>query len=105
LSKEQNQIGVVASEFDWSDVGSWQTAWELAEKDAAGNAIPEGAIAIESANNLVSINGRKVVALVGVSDLVVVETGDALLIIPRHRCQDVRAVVDALKKSGRTELL
>jgi mannose-1-phosphate guanylyltransferase len=105
LSKEQNQIGVVPSEFDWSDVGSWETAWELANKDEAGNAMPDGSIAIDATDNHVSVPAHKTVALVGVSDLVIVDTGDALLIIPRHRCQDVRAVVDTLKKTGRTELL
>lgn len=100
-------LAVVPGEFGWNDVGSWQSAWELGEPDAAGNALSAGALAIDARNNLVRTlgNGKKVVALVGVNDLVVVETEDALLVIPRDRAQDVRLVVEALKASGRTDLL
>ena len=68
---------------------------------------PPGAIAIDAKNNLVRTLGtsKKVVALVGVNDLVVVETEDAILVIPRERAQDVRLVVDALKAAKRNELL
>lgn len=100
---EAGRVGVVPGEFGWSDVGSWESAWELASKDAAGNALPEGAIAVDARNNLVQ--SKKQVALVGVDDLVVVETDDAILVLPRSRAQDVRAVVDALKSKGRSDLL
>lgn len=100
-------LAVVPGEFGWNDVGSWQSAWELGSPDASGNALSAGAVAIDAKNNLVRTlgNGKKVVALVGVNDLVVVETEDALLVIPRERAQDVRLVVEALKAAGRTELL
>jgi mannose-1-phosphate guanylyltransferase len=99
-------LAVVRGSFGWSDVGSWESAWELARKDEAGNALPEGAIAVDARGNYVSDRttgaSRRTVALVGVSDLVVVETDDAVLVIPRSRAQDVRAVVDELKKRGDT---
>lgn len=100
-------LAVVAGDFGWNDVGSWQSAWELGSPDAAGNALSAGAVAIDAKNNLVRTlgTGKKVVALVGVNDLVVVETEDALLVIPRERAQDVRLIVEALKASGRTDLL
>ncbi len=98
-------VGVVPGEFGWSDVGSWESAWELAPKDEHENALPEGAVAIDAARNLVRASGKKLVALVGVNDLVVVETDDAILVLPRDRAQDVRAIVDALKSRGRNELL
>ncbi|MDB4941787.1 MAG: Mannose-phosphate guanylyltransferase [Labilithrix sp.] len=100
-------LAVVPGEFGWNDVGSWQSAWELGTADAHGNALSENAIAIDGKNNLVRAlpNGKKVVALVGVDDLVVVETEDAILVIPRERAQDVRLVVEALKASKRTDLL
>jgi mannose-1-phosphate guanylyltransferase len=97
-------LAVVPGDFGWNDVGSWESAWELARKDDAGNALPEGSVAVDAKNNLVrdlTRDGKKrVYALVGVSDLVVVETDDAVLVIPRERAQDVRAVVDALKARG-----
>jgi mannose-1-phosphate guanylyltransferase len=99
------RIAVVPGDFGWSDVGSWQSAWELAPKDSRGNALPDGAVAIDAFDNLARSTGGKLVALVGVEGLVVVETEDAILVMPRERSQDVRAVVEALKASGRTQLL
>ena len=100
-------LAVVPGEFGWNDVGSWQSAWELGSPDEAGNSLSAGAVAIDAKNNLVRTlgKGKKVVALVGVNDLVVVETEDALLVIPRDRAQDVRLIVDALKAAGRTDVL
>jgi mannose-1-phosphate guanylyltransferase len=98
------RLAVVRGDFGWSDVGSWQSAWELAPKDAAGNAEAPGALLIQARNNLVRdlrTDGKhRIVALVGVDDLVVVETDDALLILPRDRAQDVRLVVDEIKRRG-----
>ena len=98
-------LAVVPGDFGWNDVGSWESAWELAAKDDAGNALPsaEGqvAVAVDARGNLVQTSDpKKTVALLGVEGLVVVDTGDALLVMPRERAQDVRAIVDALKKKG-----
>jgi mannose-1-phosphate guanylyltransferase len=102
-------LAVVPGSFGWNDVGSWESAWELGEKDAAGNALDAGASVVDGKGNLVRVlgggRGKKVVALVGVDDLVVVDTDDALLVLPRERAQDVRLVIEALKAAGRTELL
>ena len=108
MEKERN-LAVVPASFGWNDVGSWQSTWELSTKDEKGNAMPDDAVAVEAAGNLVHdlrTNGSKrVYAFVGVSDLVLVETDDAVLLLPRERAQDVRAVVDALKARGKPELL
>lgn len=98
-------LAVVPGEFGWSDVGSWRSAWELSGRDADGNSAPPGAVLIDARSNLVvdlrqQAAGRRVIALVGVEDLVVVETDDALLVVPRERAQDVKHVVDALKARG-----
>jgi mannose-1-phosphate guanylyltransferase len=101
-----DKLAVVPGSFGWNDIGSWEVAWELAPRDAAGNVAPEGTVAVDAANNLVrdltSTPGKKRFALVGVKDLVIVETDDAVLVIPRERAQDVRAVVDELQKRGET---
>lgn len=106
---EKAKLNVVPGSFGWSDLGSWESAWELSEKDAAGNTLSESALYVDARNNLVidrSANPRdKVVALVGVEDLCVVQTDDALLVIPRERSQDVRAVVEALDRARRHQLL
>jgi mannose-1-phosphate guanylyltransferase len=103
------RLAVVPADFGWNDVGSWEVAWELAARDPRGNALPPGSIAVGATNNLVrdETSGKKgkTWALVGVHDLVVVETDDAVLIIPRREAQDVRAVVEALRERGETDKL
>jgi mannose-1-phosphate guanylyltransferase len=110
VMEKVSPLAVVPASFGWSDVGTWQTAWELARKDEHDNAAPEGTIVVDSEGNIVADwtarkEGDKVVALIGVRDLVVVQTDDALLVMPRDRCQDVRRVVDALRERGRTDKL
>jgi mannose-1-phosphate guanylyltransferase len=104
VMEKAKRLAVVPGSFGWNDVGSWESAWELATKDANGNALPDGGVAVDARGNLVrdltSGGSRKVYALVGVKDLVVVETDDAVLVIPRERAQDVRDVVKALKDRG-----
>ncbi len=108
IMEKAKRIAVVPGDFGWNDVGSWQTTWEMSEKDAAGNALPPGSVTVDAHGNLVrdlttaAHTTPKRWALIGVSDLVVVETDDAVLIVPRERAQDVRAVVDALAKRGET---
>jgi mannose-1-phosphate guanylyltransferase len=109
VMEKTDRIAVVSGDFGWNDVGSWQVTWEMSDKDHAGNTLPAGTIAVDAKNNLVrdltSHPGRKRWALVGVSDLVVVETDDAVLVIPRERAQDVRAVVDVLAQRAENEKL
>jgi mannose-1-phosphate guanylyltransferase len=109
VMEKAERIAVVPGSFGWNDVGSWETTWEMAPRDAAGNSLPEGSIAIEAGQNLVrDLTGdgpRKRWALVGVRDLVIVETRDAVLVIPRERAQDVRLVVDALVARGEVDKL
>lgn len=89
---------VIPGDFGWSDLGSWTTAWELAPRDANDSALPQDSIAIDSSGSYVRAPAHKLVALVGVRDLVIVDTEDALLVVPRDRAQDVRQVVDELRK-------
>lgn len=98
-------LHVVRGSFGWSDLGSWESAWELAAKDPDGNSLIDHAVYVDSRNNLVvdlrGPSSDKVVALVGVEGLCVVQTEDALLVIPRERSQDVRRVVEALVQAQR----
>jgi len=105
LMEKATNVAVVPASFGWSDLGGWQSAWELAPKDAHGNAMTEGTVAVESQNCYVHTTGERLVALVGVQDMVVVDTGDALLIVPRDRCQQVREVVEKLKAARDTKYL
>lgn len=98
-------VSVVRGSFGWSDLGSWESAWELAPKDTEQNVLRADATLVDSQGCFVQAPGDKFVALVGVQDLVVVDTGDALLIMPKDRSQDVREVVAALKTGDRQSLL
>ncbi len=94
------RVAVVPGDFGWSDLGSWQSAWELGARDANDNVLPDGSVAIDSRGNLVRADSKRTYALVGVSDLVIVETDDAVLIVPRDRAQDVKLAVEKLRTLG-----
>jgi mannose-1-phosphate guanylyltransferase len=105
IMEKVRDLAVIPADVGWSDLGSWHTLWELGEKDAAGNVAPENSVLIDAHNNLIenlrsAPGSKRIVALLGVHDLCVVDTDDALLIIPRERCQDVREIVAALKRRG-----
>jgi mannose-1-phosphate guanylyltransferase len=109
VMEKESGLALVVGDFGWSDLGSWEAAWELAARDALGNAAPSGSVLVDSRRNLVadlrSSAAGRVIALVGVEDLVVVETDDALLVMRRDQSQAVREVVDALAARGDAQLL
>ncbi len=94
------RVAVVPGDFGWSDVGSWASAWELASRDEHGNAAPRGAVLLDSEGIYVHAPPGKRVAVVGLRDVVVVDTGEALLVVPRDQAQRVRDVVAALQASS-----
>jgi mannose-1-phosphate guanylyltransferase len=98
------EVFVVAADIGWSDVGSWDVVYDLQAKDAEGNVRPRGSLSLDARGNIV-VSPRKFVAAVGVRDLVIVETDDALLVAARERSQDVGKVVQELEKRGLVELL
>jgi mannose-1-phosphate guanylyltransferase len=104
IMEKLSELSVVPGSFGWSDLGSWHTVWELGKRDHADNVGPDDAVFIDAHRNLIedlrSNKTVRTVALLGVSDLCVVETDDAVLIMPRDRAQDVRAVVDELTRRG-----
>jgi mannose-1-phosphate guanylyltransferase len=104
LEKAHNVHGIAAADFGWNDVGSWNAVYELLERDAQGNSIALDSIALNSHNNFVDARG-KLVALVGVRDLIVVDTPDALLVAHRDHAQQVGEIVKALEKRNRHDLL
>ncbi|HXV22818.1 MAG TPA: mannose-1-phosphate guanylyltransferase/mannose-6-phosphate isomerase [Alphaproteobacteria bacterium] len=93
---------VVPVEMGWSDVGSWSALWEVGEKDDSGNVVEGEALLQDVAGAYIRSDGP-LVAGIGFSDMVVVATEDAVLVAPKERAQEVRAIVDRLKSSGRTE--
>jgi mannose-1-phosphate guanylyltransferase len=104
LEKAADVRGIAAGDFGWNDVGSWNAVYELLERDSNGNVMALESICLDSHNNFVDARG-KVVALVGVRDLIVVDTPDALLVAARDCAQQVGDIVKALEKRNRHDLL
>jgi mannose-1-phosphate guanylyltransferase len=96
IMERARDMRVVPGSFGWSDIGSWTTTWELAPKDDKGNALIGETSIVDARNCYVRGRDGRLIALIGVEDLVVVDTDDALLIMPRERAQDVRRVVEDL---------
>jgi mannose-1-phosphate guanylyltransferase/mannose-6-phosphate isomerase len=95
-------IRMVPLAAGWNDLGAWDAVWQVAAKDGLGNATLGDALITGSRNCLVHASGR-LVSLVGVDNLVVVETADAVLVADRDRSQEVKAIVAALEQQGRAE--
>jgi mannose-1-phosphate guanylyltransferase len=97
-------VAVIPVSIGWNDVGSWKTLIPLLEADEAGNTATGEHILLDTRNTLV-YSPKKLVATIGLQDLVIIETEDALLICPQDMCQDVRKVVALLREQGRNDLL
>ena len=96
---------VAADELGWSDVGSFATLPEVRQLDGQGNAVSGDALTIDCADCVVLAKAGRLVAVVGMKGTCIIDSGDALLVVPRDRAQDVRAIVEALKQRGRTDKL
>jgi mannose-1-phosphate guanylyltransferase len=103
IEKARDVTGLALDDIGWNDVGSWDAVYDLAEKDSNGNASSGELIAESSRGNYVE--AQKPVALVGVENLIVVDTPDALLVASRSSAQDVSKIVKRLDQLGREELL
>ncbi len=103
LEKSDN-VTVVCADLAWHDVGSFTSLAELEEADEQGNVIHGNAISVDSENTILW-GDKRIIAALGLRDLVVVDTPDATLICPKDRCQDVRKVVEVLKAKGANEAL
>ena len=86
----------------WSDVGAWEALWQVLPKDAQGN-VAQGDVLLHDCSGTLALSEGRLIACVGVQDVVVVETPDAVLVAHKDRTQDVKKVVDSLKAAGRTE--
>ena len=102
VMEKADKVAVVPVSIGWSDVGSWDALYEAAARDEAGNAIAGEVLALGARNCLIRSEGP-LIAAIGVEDLVVIATPDAVLIVPRAQSQRVKEAVEALKEQGRGE--
>jgi mannose-1-phosphate guanylyltransferase/mannose-6-phosphate isomerase len=93
---------VIPLSAGWSDVGAWDALWKVLPKDAQGN-VAQGDVFLHDCRNTLAMSEGRLVACIGVEDMVIVETPDAILVAHKDRTQDVKKVVDALKRDGRPE--
>lgn len=106
VMEKAGNVLVLPAEFGWNDVGSWDALWEISAKDNKGNArTGNSPTLLEDTENSLVCSPKKLVALVGMKDIIVVETRDALLICKRGRSQDVKKIVDALEAEKLDHLL
>ena len=97
MEKLAGKILTLPIDIGWHDLGGWLAFEELWEKDTAGNASQGPALIVDSANNVVKATGKRMIALLGVKDLVVVDTEDAILVCPKDKTESIRQIVQALK--------
>jgi mannose-1-phosphate guanylyltransferase/mannose-1-phosphate guanylyltransferase/mannose-6-phosphate isomerase len=93
---------VIPLDAGWNDVGSWSALWDVTDKDPFGNAISGDVLTVDTRNSFIHAQ-NKLVAVIGVQDLVIVETADAVMIAPKDRVQEVKQIVLQLKERGRNE--
>ena len=102
MMEKTTQAMVVPYAGDWNDIGAWAALYDLNEKDADNNVLSGDVLTHEAHGNYIRAESR-LVAVIGVDDLAIVETKDAIAVVPRHRAQDVKFIVNQLKALGRSE--
>ena len=104
ILERSDDVLVLSGDFGWNDVGSWDMMKVIYDEDAEGNILVGDHVNIDTTNTI-SFSSGKMIATIGVDNLVVVETEDAILVCDKNRVQDVKKVVDTLNEQGRTDLL
>jgi mannose-1-phosphate guanylyltransferase/mannose-6-phosphate isomerase len=104
VMEKTNRLLLVPGAFDWAGIGNWAELGDRVHHDALGNAVEGETVLVDTHGSLV-FGDRRLVAAIGLDDMIIVDTPDALLVCPRSRAQDVKRIVDALKRSRKTRYL
>lgn len=104
VMEKTDRLLLVPARFDWADIGNWAELGARVRADPHGNSVEGEAVLIDTTGSLV-FGDRRLVAAIGLEDMIIVDSEDALLVVPRSRAQDVRKVVDALKRARKTRYL
>jgi mannose-1-phosphate guanylyltransferase len=102
--EKTDRLLLVPATFDWSDIGSWSELGDRVHADDRGNSVEGEAVLVDTRGSLI-LGDRRLIAAIGLEDIIIVDTEDALLVVPRSRAQDVRKVVEALKRARKTSYL
>ena len=104
VMEKTNRLLLVPGDFEWADIGNWAELGDRVRADVRGNSVEGESILVDTTGSLI-LGSRRLVAAIGLDDMIIVDTEDALLVCPRSRAQDVRKVVDALRRAGKTGYL
>lgn len=104
VMEKTDRLLLVPADFEWADIGNWAELGERVRSDVHGNSVEGQSILVDTKGSLILGSGR-LVAAIGLEDMIIVDTEDALLVCPRSRAQDVRKVVDALRRAGKSRYL
>ena len=104
IMERSNEVLVIPGDFGWNDVGSWDALANVFPPDASGNVVKADYLGIDT-RGCVIYGQDEFVATIGLTDMIVVHTSDALLVCPKDRAHDVKKIVEALRKEGREDLL
>jgi len=104
IMEHTDKAKVVPLDVGWNDIGSWSALWEISEKDDKGNSLHGDVLLCNTANSHI-YSENKLVSAVGVEDLIIVATGDAVMVASKYQAQNVKQVVEQLKQQGRTQLI
>ncbi len=111
ISEKADNLLLIPADYGWNDIGEWQVVYDLSQKDEAGNVVssdtPQPVVSpvLMQANNNMVHTDQRLIALLGVDDMIVVDTQDIVLIAPKSRSQEIKKIVEKLKSDGRNEFL
>ena len=104
VMERTSRLLLVPGDFEWADIGNWAELGDRVHADVHGNSVEGESVLVDTTGSLI-LGSRRLVAAIGLDDMIIVDTEDALLVCPRSRAQDVRKVVEALRRAGKTAYL
>jgi mannose-1-phosphate guanylyltransferase len=104
VMEKTDRLLLVPADFDWADIGNWSELGDRVQADDRGNSVEGEAILVDTRGSMI-LGQRRLVATIGLEDMIIIDTEDALLVCPRSRAQDVRKVVEALRRARKTRYL
>ena len=104
VMEKTNRAEVIISQVDWSDIGSWKALENYLPADSSGNVASKKHVLIDTNNSIIE-GDERMIAAIGLKDMVVIDTEDVLMICPKERCQEIKNLVEQLKKEGKDEYL
>ena len=104
VMERTDRLLLIPADFEWADIGNWAELGDRVRADVHGNSVEGASILVDTSGSLI-LGSRRLVAAIGLEDMIIVDTEDALLVCPRSRAQDVRKIVEALRRAGKTSYL